>query len=181
MSKTVVAPVPYIHQEYPKMLYRGGAKCVVPDLVAHATLIATEPDWTDSPAPAVPVPVQPVTGPVAVPSQTAVELELATLRAENARLKLQQAPPPAAAAVEKPLIFAKGPDGLTAEQQIESDINGERAALYATPVSALISKLKGSSRPVLEKLLTYEQANPRPEGPRKSLLDAVALALKGLI
>jgi hypothetical protein len=184
MSATVVAPT-YVHQAYPKMLYRvGHAPIVVKDQAAH---LALEPGWGEVPASAVPVPGQPVTGPVAVPSSTAVDLELATLRAENARLKLlQQAPPPSqpvapAPAVEKPLIFAPGPDGRTPEQQIEADIAAERAELYATSVSAIISRLKGSSLATLQKLQTYEQANPRPEGPRKSLMDAVAIAIKGLI
>lgn len=200
MTKTVVAPAPYVHQDYPKMLYRQGVSRTVKNQLAHFELCNAEAGWTESPAPAAPAAPAAI-APLA-PGPIAVDLELQTLRAEVTRLTTElvraqsdlklalldaevyrapsQAAAPdadvAAAVVQNVVIEAPKaePVEMTEDEQ-------ERAALYATPVTAIVSKLKGSKREVLEKLQTYELANPTVPGGRKTLLAAVDIAIKGLL
>jgi hypothetical protein len=174
MSATVVAS-PYVHQPYPKMLYKAGQTPItVKDQAAH---LALEPGWGEVPTGAVTAPAAaPVAAPPPLaPSASAVELELATLRAENARLKGGSQP-----VAPKPLIFAPGADGVSAEQQIQADIDAdaaaERTALWATPEAAIITRLKGSSKATLLKVQSYEAQNP--DGARKKLMAALAKAIK---
>lgn len=175
------------------MLYKAGEKPrTVKDQLAHMELVSAEPGWFDSPSGAKPAAAAPAASPL-VPSSTALSLEfetfrtdlamltagVAVLRAELDALKAaSQAPAPFASLPGVMPAAAAEPDA-TAEPDAVDD--SEEAALYRTPVSTIIGKLKGSSRATLTKLEAYERANPRPEGPRKSLLDAVAIAMKGLL
>lgn len=85
------------------------------------------------------------------------------------------APQAAAPSAPAPAPVA-APSGNTGIVPGDVVVEAEKSELYATDESAVIAKLKDSSKATLEKVLAYEEANPN--GPRPALVKAVKAALK---